>query len=60
MNSTIADIDSLARRMVSRVWNTLPEERRNPRTPGGNSLDDLSLLFGRTRNGVKQRSSRSA
>ena len=104
MNSTIADIDSLARRMVSRVWNTLPEERRNPAElcnealqiasraaatfkPGqnpyarlretypnagkpwkksddeelrrlfaaGNSLDDLSLRFGRTRNGVQQR-----
>jgi hypothetical protein len=24
------DIDSLARRLVSRIWNALPQERRNP------------------------------
>lgn len=98
------DIDSLARRLVSRIWNALPAEGRSADTllgetvrvasdaagnfkPGagpyarlretypnagkpwkrtddeemrrlfeaGNSIDDLALLFGRTRNGVELR-----
>jgi hypothetical protein len=98
------DIDSLARRLAGRIWNTLPEEGRTadallaetlrhashaaanftPRTnpyahmretypnagkpwkrtddeemrrlfEAGNSIDDLMLLFGRSRNGVEQR-----
>lgn len=98
------DIDSLARRLVGRIWNELPSERRTPEdlrneacrhasaaadafTPrqnpyarlretypnagkpwkrtedeelrrlfaAGNSIEDLMLLFGRTRNGVQQR-----
>jgi hypothetical protein len=28
-DSTLAAIDSLARRMIGRIWNNLPEERRN-------------------------------